>query len=207
MSLRAVLFDADGVVQETNPEFRARLEALCPEPRRAADFIAEVFAAEKPCATGEEDFAEALDAVMRRWRCTVTLAEALACWECVTPNDGVLEVIRSIRESGTTVALATNQQNYRAAFMRGSLGYAAHFDELLISCEMGAAKPASRYFELATARLGVDPGEALFIDDAPNNVQAAQATGLHALQYHLSEGTTRLREALESYGVPAQVPQ
>ena len=114
---------------------------------------------------------------MRRWQCTATLSEGLACWERVKPDQSVFKVVASVRANGTTVALATNQQDFRAAYMRTTLGYVDRFDDLLVSCEMGAAKPSNRYFELATEQLGVAPAGALFIDDAEKNVQAAQGIG------------------------------
>ena len=73
MNATVLLLDADGVVQEGDPGFRASLEALCPEPAKVGEFVAGVFAAERPCATGERDFAEALGEVLNRWNSPGTL--------------------------------------------------------------------------------------------------------------------------------------
>jgi glucose-1-phosphatase len=57
------------------------------------------------------------------------------------------------------------------------------FDELIISAEVKMVKPDPRIFLLAVDRLGVQPEEAVFIDDIGENVQAARAQGLIAFQF------------------------
>ena len=59
-TIRAVLLDADGVVQLPGAVWSGSLAALCGDPSRADEFRAEVFAAEKPCLTGAADFEAAL---------------------------------------------------------------------------------------------------------------------------------------------------
>jgi putative hydrolase of the HAD superfamily len=62
-----------------------------------------------------------------------------------------------------------------------------HFDEMtdiiIYSHEEGIAKPERRIFELACGRLGVQPGEIVFLDDVEMNVTAAREHGIHALLF------------------------
>lgn len=62
-----------------------------------------------------------------------------------------------------------------------------HFDEMadliLYSHEEGIAKPDPRIFALTCARLGMQPGEIVFLDDAEPNVAAACALGIHAILF------------------------
>ena len=58
------------------------------------------------------------------------------------------------------------------------------FDEMIISAEVKMVKPDPRIFHLAVERLGVQPAEAIFIDDIAENVEAARREGLFAIQYH-----------------------
>jgi len=57
-------------------------------------------------------------------------------------------------------------------------GVAGMVDAVVLSCETGVAKRGRRIFELALARLGAEPGCALFVDDTPSHVAAAQALGI-----------------------------
>ena len=63
-----------------------------------------------------------------------------------------------------------------------------HFEEMtdliIYSHEEGMAKPDPHIFELTCARLGVQPGEVVFLDDVEPSVTAARALGIHALLFH-----------------------
>ncbi|GGB94347.1 HAD family hydrolase [Cellulomonas carbonis] len=75
----------------------------------------------------------------------------------------------------------------------------ARLEGVLVSGEVGLAKPDARIFELAAARFGLDPRRTLFVDDAARNVEGARATGYRA---HLFTGHADLRRHLVDLGVP-----
>ncbi len=200
-SIKVVLFDADGVVQRPHTSWISRLQSLCGDSHQAEAFLADVFAAEQPCLSGEGDFAVALRDVLQRWRSGASVEQALAVWTLIEPQAAMLELVASLRAAGRVVGLATNQQRYRARFMAGQLGYARHFDHLLFSCDLGFAKPQQAYFSAAVAVLDVAASEVVFIDDHEANVQAARTAGLNALQFHVDEGVDALTAALAGYGV------
>ncbi len=56
-------------------------------------------------------------------------------------------------------------------------------NEMIISAEEGVAKPDHRIYQIAVGRLGVQPDEAVFVDDLIENVQAAQAFGMWGIQF------------------------
>jgi HAD superfamily hydrolase (TIGR01509 family) len=201
--IEALLLDADGVVQQTGPGWRDSLAALCTEEHRVDDFLSEVFAAERPCLTGAGEFGAALEGVLQRWSCQVPLDDALKIWTLIEPDQQVLGLVRRLRERGVTVALATNQQQHRADYMGNALGYAECFDDLCYSWELGHAKPSPEYFAAVLARLAVAPGQALFIDDHPCNVDAARAAGLAAEVFHVDSGIESLCRLLADHGLAA----
>jgi putative hydrolase of the HAD superfamily len=59
---------------------------------------------------------------------------------------------------------------------------------------VGLKKPDPAIYALAERRLGVEPQDVVFLDDATANVEAAQAAGWQAV---LHESTPRSIEALE----------
>ena len=199
--IHTVLLDADGVVQLPRPGWLASLAALCGDTDRTDEFLTDVFAAEKPSLEGRADFEPALAAVLRQWRSSAPVADALRIWTQIEPSADTLGVVRALRSAGVTVALATNQQAHRANHMTNALRYAEHFDHLLYSCELGHAKPSPGFFSSALARTATEPARALFIDDDEANVMAARDAGLHAEVYHLSQGAARLHEILRGHGL------
>lgn len=51
-------------------------------------------------------------------------------------------------------------------------------DEVILSCGVGSRKPDVAIYEIALRHLGVHPADALFIDDAPENVEVADSLGM-----------------------------
>ncbi len=84
---------------------------------------------------------------------------------------------------------------YRTALLSNSFDGARereedryHFVELvdfiIYSHEVGIAKPDPRIYALTSQRLGVQPQEIVFLDDAERNVATAAAFGFHPIHYH-----------------------
>jgi putative hydrolase of the HAD superfamily len=57
------------------------------------------------------------------------------------------------------------------------------FDATVFSCDVGISKPDPRIYEIACERLGVEPGESLFVGDGANDeLPGAERAGMTALQ-------------------------
>lgn len=78
--------------------------------------------------------------------------------------------------------------------------YAAmrHFDDYVLSYEVGAMKPSPAIYEAAIARAGCRPEECFFTDDIPEYVEAARAFGIDAVQF---TGVDRLEQELRARGI------
>ncbi len=58
-----------------------------------------------------------------------------------------------------------------------------HFDHVFNSYHLGKGKRDPSLFQDITDQLELQPGEILFVDDAPSNVQRARDAGWHAIRY------------------------
>jgi len=73
------------------------------------------------------------------------------------------------------------------------------FDRIFISAEIGMAKPEDEIYTHIIEELGFQPGEMVFIDDFPENVQAARENGINAIHFRSREQTLgELRELLDN---------
>jgi putative hydrolase of the HAD superfamily len=61
------------------------------------------------------------------------------------------------------------------------------FDLVFCSGDEGVVKPDAMPFEVTLEKLGVQPGEAVFIDDTTENVEAARKLGLHGILFTTAE--------------------
>lgn len=72
------------------------------------------------------------------------------------------------------------------------------FHHIALSGEVGVAKPRPEIFEHILEQLGVAPQQAIFIDDAADNVRAACALGMQGIVYR---SVPALRRDLQALGV------
>ncbi len=199
--IQTLLLDADGVIQTTPRAFIDDLKALCPDATQSRAFLEDIFTAEKPCLSGNLDFPDELEKVLRKWNVDVATSDALQLWNQIEPVAGALEFVARIRARGIRVCLATNQQAHRGSIMAERLAYASVFDHLFFSFELGVAKPSPAFFHAILDRLSASPDGILFIDDHAQNIEAAEGTGIAGETYHVNEGLDRFTSILEHHGL------
>jgi len=59
-----------------------------------------------------------------------------------------------------------------------------HFDAVVVSGEIGYAKPDPEAYRVAAQQLGVAPSDCLFTDDRESFCQAAEAVGMSTIVFH-----------------------
>lgn len=100
--------------------------------------------------------------------------------------DDVLPFLTGLRAHGVKIAVVSNcTENTRPLLT--SLGVAALADAVVLSCEVGAAKPAAEIFKHALDRLEVSADAALFVDDQPGYCAGSVAVGITTVQIVRSE--------------------
>jgi 2-haloalkanoic acid dehalogenase type II len=180
---RAILFDLDDTLYDLRSYWRERLRlALDVVRARYSHFdrealvgvaIAErVYMAQWPDflrRQGIEDealIAEAHEVFRRQWFEGLALADDTA---------QTLEALRPRYRLG----LVTNGPSAIQRAKIEHFGLADYFDVLIVSEEVGVAKPDPAIFMLALERLGVEPAEALFVGDSPEyDLRGAEAAGM-----------------------------
>jgi putative hydrolase of the HAD superfamily len=108
-----------------------------------------------------------------------------------------------LRQAGLVTVLLSNMPFDMAAHARATFAWLAHFDHLVLSCEARLIKPDPALFRRCLATIAVRPEQALFVDDREENVVAARAEGMQAIQFHSS---AQLRRELEGLGFPHPLP-
>ncbi|MBN2146401.1 MAG: HAD family phosphatase [Anaerolineales bacterium] len=103
-------------------------------------------------------------------------------WAADWINEPLIAYVRTLRPQ-YKIGLLSNAWNDLRHELEARFAIADLFDAMIISAEVGLAKPDPRIYRLAVERLGVQPGEAIFIDDRLENVLAARQEGLYAIHY------------------------
>ena len=107
---------------------------------------------------------------------------------CGTGNEALLtEARRLVGRIG--LAILSNSGDGARREEERRYGFAAVFDPICYSHEIGVTKPDPRAFEIALAAMAAPAGRVLFIDDLPANVEAARALGMQAHRHTDDEST------------------
>lgn len=186
-SVRAVLWDADGVLQDTPPGTWDL----------AVSVVSQFPGAITGAAIDEDGIRTVADAMGLGGR----VDDVLSVWWTFDVLQPALEIVAKVRAAGVSCYLATNQDSYRAACMRDRAPYEEILDGAYYSCEIRSAKPSAVFFEHIASDLGLAPEQLLFIDDQPANVSGARSAGLNAECWTHSDGMERLRKLLGAYGI------
>lgn len=97
--------------------------------------------------------------------------------------DGELvEFMRGLRPA-IKVGLISNAWSGLRSVLQTVFAIDDLFDEMVISAEEKVMKPDARIYRLALDRLALQPAEAIFLDDMPINVEAANAVGMLGVRF------------------------
>ena len=110
--------------------------------------------------------------------------------EASVPRPSMLTAIRSLRARGLRVAALTN--NWRSEAEGEARPLAKWFEVVVESSVVGLRKPAPRIYRLVCRELGVEPAEAVFLDDIGRNLKAARALGMATIK--VEEPVAALRD-------------
>ena len=118
--------------------------------------------------------------------------------------DDALPFLRDLRARGIKIAIVSNCSEHTRDLLESN-GVAELADTLVLSCEVGAEKPAAQIFTHALDQLGVPARHAVFVDDQPAFCAGAADLGITAVQIVRGEldgkvpapGTTVVRSLTE----------
>ncbi len=94
--------------------------------------------------------------------------------------DDVLPTLKRLRRAGIRTAALSNWDERLRPLLEG-LQLAQFFDPIIVSCEVGTAKPDPAIFHFAATALDLPPDSILHVGDDPVLDLAASRAGFHAV--------------------------
>jgi epoxide hydrolase-like predicted phosphatase len=98
----------------------------------------------------------------------------------------LVDYIRDLHRRYKTGIISNALSNVRSAIAH-KWQMTDAFDVIITSADEGVMKPDAKIFQVALQSLGVQPAQAVFVDDFPNNVAGALSVGMHAIQFRNPE--------------------
>ena len=102
------------------------------------------------------------------------------------PDEQMIEAVRAAHAAGIPTGLISNSWG-RAIYDDALIEEL--FDAIVISGDVGLHKPEPEIYLLACERLGVEPTDAVFVDDLRENCAGAEAVGITAVLHRETAAT------------------
>lgn len=201
MSVRAVVFDVGNVLYDWDPRYL--YEKLIDDPAELERVVAVVRSNEWQWALDHGHvWADIEPQLIAKFPGD---ADYIRAWgsrfgESIGgPMPGMLETVRELDSAGVPIFGITNfPGEFWTPFRAKEAEIFDRFGDIVVSGEEGIAKPAPAIFQLALKRFALEPGEGLFLDDLPTNVEASERDGFVG---HHFENAETFRVELARHGL------
>lgn len=199
--IKAALFDLDGVVFDTEPQYTVFWGAQCrefhPEHPGLEHEIKGQTLVQIYDAWFAGDLADRRELITER----LNLFEQQMAYNYV---EGFEPFVRQLRRQGvkTAVVTSSNQQKMEAV-------YAAHpefkslFDAILTSEDFERSKPDPDCYLKAAGRFGAKPADCVVFEDSFNGLKSGRAAGMHVVGLATTNAANSIRpychQVIENY--------
>jgi putative hydrolase of the HAD superfamily len=103
-------------------------------------------------------------------------------WGHMQPYSEMLQFVEELKRRGYVVGMLSNVIPNTEKEVRTNGGYDP-FDFVVLSCEVGFAKPDPEIYQLAAEKAGsIAPSEIIFLDDAERFLEPAHKVGWHTVK-------------------------
>jgi 2-haloacid dehalogenase len=185
-SRSVVVFDLGGVLIDWNPRHLYR-KLFAGDEAAMEDFLATVCTPEwNRCQDAGRSFAEGARLLKAQYPEKAELIDAYGARfdeMLAGPIAGSVDILAELKDRGAPLYGLTNWSAETYAPARERFAFLSWFQGILVSGEVKIIKPDPRMFELLIERFAIDPYNAVYIDDAEANVEAARPFGIHAIHF------------------------
>ena len=116
----------------------------------------------------------------------------------ILPVPGMEQLIADLKQAGYHVYLLSNASCRQHEYWPRVPG-SQYFDGTLISADVKLVKPEAEIYRLLYKTFGLKPEECLFIDDATQNIEGAERTGMPGIVFH--GDAAELRREMKGFGI------
>lgn len=192
--MRAVIFDMDGVIIDSEPLHKEHLRGFLIEmgvsrPEKFQKNLKGVSAMDIWTALIDEfDLNYELDVLVINYR--QSYLSYLKSLKTLPEIAGSTTAIKAFYKAGYKLALASSASPKRIELFLDKLHISSFFPVIVSGDDVVRSKPAPDIFLLAANKLGAKPSDCIVIEDAENGVRAAKAAGMKCIAYGGSEHNT-----------------
>ena len=193
MSIRAVFFDLGGVIVRT--EYQAPRQQLAERLGMEYDDLSKIvfdsetgLQASLGAITALQHWESVMKRLKRPYEEMTAIRDEFFAGDIVDRD--ILQFLRSLHGKYVTGLISNAWSDLRNYLVREKMDDA--FDHIIISAEVGVAKPEPKIFKIALEKAGVKPNEAVFVDDFYANIEGCEKVGMKGI--HFKDAQTTLEQ-------------
>lgn len=190
MSIRAVFFDLGGVIVRT--EYQSPRERLAERLGMEYDDLNKIvfdsetgYQASIGAITSQQHWESVMKRLKRPFEEMTDVRDEFFAGDIVDRE--ILNFLRSLRGSYRTGLISNAWSDLRDYIVREKMDDA--FDHIIISAEVGVAKPEAKIYKIALEQAGVSPNEAVFVDDFYVNIEGCEKVGIKGIHFKDAQST------------------
>ncbi len=196
--LKAILFDLDGTLTNTDPLHFKIWQELLREQGVEMDhqtYKVQISGRQNPeiiedllphfSALESEQFAEYKERLFREQT------------DKLEPLDGFLHFLDWVENQQLKTAVVTNAPRQNADFMLDSLKLTPRFKTVVLGEEMTAGKPDPAPYQFCLKQFNIHPSEAIVFEDSPSGIRSAIGAGIETI----GVASTHEPDSLKQLGV------
>ena len=203
--MKAVIFDMDGVLVDTNPHHRIAWREYYQrngKPLSDADFVqyvsgkhnsdivAHLFTDQSLTPQEVHRLSSEKEALFRDLYRPV-----------IQPVAGLVPFLQALKAAGIRTAVATSAPVENLDFVIDALDIRQYFDALLNESMVSHPKPDPEIYQKAMEMLGVEPAESVIFEDSMTGIQAAKASGATVVGMATTQTPDELRPFVDDTAV------
>ncbi len=182
--IQAAVFDMDGVLTDSEPLINAAAIAMFRERGlvvRPEDFLPFVGAGENRYIGGvAEKYGFPLDIPAAKKRTYEIYLELVP--QRLEAFPGARPLVTACRKAGLRTAVASSADRIKIEANLRKIGLPPEsWDAVVTGEDVQRTKPCPDIFLAAARRMGLQPGQCVVVEDAPNGIQAAKAAGMRCV--------------------------
>lgn len=189
--MKTIIFDLGGVLIDWNPRYLFRsyfkdreddmeyfLAHVCNHEWNEKQDAGRSFAdGQSEVAAQFPQYKKEIELYFEKW--PETLGQSI---------EGTVKILESLdAEKKYQILALSNWSGETFPHARRKFPFLKIFETILVSGDEKLIKPDPRFYNLLVERHGVDPAQAIFIDDVEKNILGAQKLGFHTIHFKNSE--------------------
>jgi 2-haloacid dehalogenase len=198
MAVRAIVFDIGGVLYDWHPRFlfERMTDDVALVDRIVGEAVTHAWHFQHDAGRDFADTSAELIAQFPEFEMYIRAFGARFNETIRGPIPGTLDILRELDAAGVPLFCITNfSHEFFPPFAAVHAEIFDRFRDIIVSGAEKLTKPDPAIYASALSRFGLEPGEAMFIDDVLANAESANANGFVG---HHFQGSDALRKVLTS---------